>query len=359
MPTARNSNGSTFDGQPFGTPRFQVVEFQKTPWNRWAASLGINACIVLALLLVPLTLNRSLQPQQKVTTVNLIPLTHFTPTQPVLRPRPIAKIVPLAVPSRVINPQPKPRAKAFEVPPPIRKSLEVKAIELPAVPVELPKPEVPKPVVLTRLEAPKPELSSAPLNPTPAKVVKTGGFGDPGGVPANTATNRGPTVQKVGAFDLAEGPGRGSGSGAAGRGKLVASAGFGDRAPIGPAPGQGGGSRGTVRGAGFGDYDSAGPAPAHAARAAAPLQTPVEITYKPKPAYTPEAREKKIEGEVLLEVLFSSAGQVQILRLIRGLGYGLDENAREAASRIRFHPGTKNGAPVDVTGTVHIVFELS
>jgi TonB family protein len=359
MPTAQNSNGSTFGGQPFGTPKFQPVEFQKTPWNRWAASLGINACIVMALLLVPLALNRSLQPQQKVSTVNLIPLTHFTPTQPVLRPRPIAKIVPPAVPSRVINPQPKPQPKAFEVPPPVRKSLEVKAIELPAVPVELPKPEAPKPVLLTRLEAPKPELPSVAANPVPVKVVKTGGFGDPNGVPPSTAANHGPTVQKVGAFDLAEGPGRGSGSGAGGRGKLVASAGFGDGAGSSAAPVPGGSGRGIVRGAGFGDYDSAGPPTTHVARDSAPLQTPVEITYKPKPAYTPEAREKKIEGEVLLEVLFSSAGQVQILRLIRGLGYGLDENAREAASRIRFHAATKNGAPVDVTGTVHIVFELS
>jgi hypothetical protein len=48
-----------------------------------------------------------------------------------------------------------------------------------------------------------------------------------------------------------------------------------------------------------------------------------------------------------------------VIRLVRGLGYGLDENARDAASRIRFHPGTRNGAPVDMTGTVHIVFELS
>jgi len=66
-----------------------------------------------------------------------------------------------------------------------------------------------------------------------------------------------------------------------------------------------------------------------------------------------------VEGDVQLEVLFSSAGQIQVLRLIRGLGYGLDESARQAASQIRFRPGTRNGTPVDVTGTVHIIFQIS
>jgi hypothetical protein len=60
-----------------------------------------------------------------------------------------------------------------------------------------------------------------------------------------------------------------------------------------------------------------------------------------------------------LEVVFSSTGEIRVLRLVRGLGFGLDESARTAASQIRFHPSTRNGNPVDTTGTVHIVFELS
>jgi TonB family protein len=89
------------------------------------------------------------------------------------------------------------------------------------------------------------------------------------------------------------------------------------------------------------------------------VETPVEITFKPRPAYTPEARENRIEGEVLLEVLFSATGQVHILRVTRGLGFGLDENARNAAAQIRFQPGTRGGSPVDMKGVVHIVFALS
>lgn len=75
--------------------------------------------------------------------------------------------------------------------------------------------------------------------------------------------------------------------------------------------------------------------------------------------YTPEAREKRIEGEVLLEILFSADGQIRVLRVARGLGFGLDESARAAASQIRFQPGTRGGSPVDMKGTVHIVFALS
>ena len=138
-------------------------------------------------------------------------------------------------------------------------------------------------------------------------------------------------------------------------------AGFGDSAGAGSSGPGGNGGRGAVRSAGFGEYDTA-PAANHAAVAAAPAQpveTPVEITFKPKPAYTAEAREKKIEGEVLLEVIFGATGQIHIQRVMRGLGFGLDERARDAAAQIRFQPGTRAGNPVDMKGIVHIVFALS
>jgi TonB family protein len=113
-----------------------------------------------------------------------------------------------------------------------------------------------------------------------------------------------------------------------------------------------------VRSGGFSDYQSA-PAPARAAKTSAPLSTPVEIISKPKPVYTPEARERRVEGEVQLDVLFHASGQIQVLRVIRGLGLGLDEAATTAASQIRFRPGTRDGSPVDMRGVVHIVFQLS
>ncbi len=85
----------------------------------------------------------------------------------------------------------------------------------------------------------------------------------------------------------------------------------------------------------------------------------LQILSRPRPEYTAEARRLQIEGEALLEVMFSAAGQARVLRVIRGLGYGLDENAIAAAQSIRFRPAERSGAPVDFTAIVHIVFQLA
>jgi TonB family protein len=86
---------------------------------------------------------------------------------------------------------------------------------------------------------------------------------------------------------------------------------------------------------------------------------PVEILFKPRPAYTPEARRLKVEGEVLLEALFAASGRVQVLRVVRGLGHGLDENAVLAAHRIRFRPAEQDGRRIDSTATIHVTFQLA
>jgi TonB family protein len=86
--------------------------------------------------------------------------------------------------------------------------------------------------------------------------------------------------------------------------------------------------------------------------------TPVEITFKPKPDYTDEGRKQKVNGEVRLEVLFKSDGRVHVVRVLQGLGYGLDEQAVKAAEQIKFTPALHEGQPVDSTALVHIIFEL-
>jgi protein TonB len=91
----------------------------------------------------------------------------------------------------------------------------------------------------------------------------------------------------------------------------------------------------------------------------APPGTPVHITDKPRPVYTPEGRAKKIEGEVLLEVVFRASGEVQVQSVLRGLGYGLDESAENAARQIKFRPAQKNGQSIDSAAVIHIVFELA
>jgi len=158
----------------------------------------------------------------------------------------------------------------------------------------------------------------------------------------------------------------------------VASAGFGDaqlmEAVGRPRPAVG--SRGE---AGFGAVVTA-KAPVQAepavragafdSRIAAPAALPkprmeqswpreVEILFKPRPAYTEEARKLKIEGEVVVEVLFAASGEVKVLRVMQGLGHGLDEAAAQAAANIRFKPAERGGTPVDSTALAHIRFQLA
>jgi TonB family protein len=87
--------------------------------------------------------------------------------------------------------------------------------------------------------------------------------------------------------------------------------------------------------------------------------TAVHIMEKPKPVYTTEGLAKKIEGEVLLRVVFTAAGEVQVQGVLKGLGYGLDESAEYAARQIKFRPALKNGQPIDSAAVIHIVFQLA
>jgi TonB family protein len=87
--------------------------------------------------------------------------------------------------------------------------------------------------------------------------------------------------------------------------------------------------------------------------------TPVEILFKPKPAYTLEAQELHLEGEVLLNVVFLASGGIRLLHIVHGLGHGLDEAAAEAAAHIRFRPASCGGVPRDMNATVHVGFRLN
>jgi TonB family protein len=337
--------------------RFQSLDLKAVPWTRWLWSFAIHAGALLILIAIPVTVQRVVQPPDRVVAVSLVapppPPPPSPPARPV-KPLPVTKV--------------KPRVR-FEAPP-------VKKLAVNTIVPPLPPADIPKPVETVHIEAPKVDLPTRPVvkeEVFPAKTVtpvsqdasrqvKTGGFGDPNGVPAASSPTHGLTLQRLGSFDASAGQSYGSGGagkGASGSGKAIARAGFGDY--DGSGGGSGGGASGSgkaVARAGFGDYDAPVSA-APAVKAAAPVETPVEITFKPKPAYTADAREKKVEGEVQLDVLFSSTGQIHVLRVVHGLGFGLDDSARAAAGGIRFHPATRNGSPVDVTGIVHIVFELT
>jgi TonB family protein len=92
---------------------------------------------------------------------------------------------------------------------------------------------------------------------------------------------------------------------------------------------------------------------------AAPVETNLEVLSKPPVQYTPEARQLKVQGDVVLRVTFTAAGQVQVQGVLHGLGHGLDEEARRVAQQIRFRPATKDGRTVDLTTTITITFQLA
>ena len=214
--------------------------------------------------------------------------------------------------------------------------------------------EPPAPAIHTGVLAPS---VAAPALPRALPTVKTGGFGDPMGVAATGKTPSAMSVAHVGSFDAPIGPGKGTEGVSNGRG-TIASGGFGS---VVAASGQGGNRRssGEIREGGFSDQATAPAAKAASPQEARPSVQPVEILEKPDPVYTAEARAKKIEGNVVLEVIFGAGGTVRVLRVVRGLGYGLDQAAIAAAERIRFRPERVDGKAVDERARLRIVFRLA
>jgi len=92
---------------------------------------------------------------------------------------------------------------------------------------------------------------------------------------------------------------------------------------------------------------------------ATPSSTQAEVAI-PKPAYTDEAKQLKIQGSVVLRVTFYANGQIQVLGVLRGLGHGLDEEAKRAVQQGRvIRPATVNGKPMDSTTNITITFQLA
>jgi TonB family protein len=201
----------------------------------------------------------------------------------------------------------------------------------------------------------------------PASQVQTGGFGDPFGIKGvGKPGGHGLVISQGGAgasFDLPVGPGYGNGSGGRkGARGVIPSSGFGNGIATGNSDHYSGGGGGGGKKAAVADTTFDKHVEEKKVVAAAPdrpTTTPVHIISKPKPSYTDEARDLKLEGEVLLEVTFLASGQCQVVRVVRGLGHGLDEAAQRAAQQIRFTPATSNGQPVDQTATIHVVFQLA
>jgi TonB family protein len=86
--------------------------------------------------------------------------------------------------------------------------------------------------------------------------------------------------------------------------------------------------------------------------------TKPKVRSRVEPKYTDIARLARIEGTVLLEGIVTKEGSIRIQRVIRPLGYGLEEDAAEALSQWTFEPAERNGQPVDVLLNIEINFNL-
>jgi periplasmic protein TonB len=78
----------------------------------------------------------------------------------------------------------------------------------------------------------------------------------------------------------------------------------------------------------------------------------------PDPQYTEEARRAKLQGTCILYLIVDAQGKPRDVRVIRGLGMGLDAQALEAVKQWRFKPSMKDGRPVDVQISVEVAFHL-
>jgi periplasmic protein TonB len=189
------------------------------------------------------------------------------------------------------------------------------------LPVRRPPPPVDPPKIV-RVSDP-PAIKAEPLPPVVAPVVAVAAdVRDRVGVPVDTALP-----------DESHGPGVGNGAGS-GQGTGL---GAGDGSGIGA--GWGGGTGGGPYRPGSGI-------------------TPPTVLREVRPDYTEDGRRRNIEGDVVLEIVVRRDGAVGDVKLLQGLGAGLDQRAIEAVRQWRFSPAQRQGVPVDVVVEVAVEFKL-
>jgi TonB family protein len=352
--------------------RFSLLPETKPRMSALGTSVIIQICLVTIVVILPLLFPQQMIPRAMYMVTNLEGPPLEIPEPP--KPKPpappkVAKVQP-PPPPPVVRPAP-PKldvAKYFKPPiaPPKVKPRQVEA-ELPKVndtfqplnlKVDTAQPARPREPVKTGLMTGGSSAVPTITKPTPVDKVQTGGFGDPNGVVGPGDPNKRANIGQFGNPALPAGPGYGNGSGGAtGQRGIIASTGFGNGVAIPPT---GGKKTGTVQSTGFANSnDVVALAPKKKTDDALAVE-PVVILAKPRPVYSAEAIKLNLEGEVLLEVVFpASGGEVQVNRVIKGLGHGLDEAAMRAAQQIKFKPALSNGHPVDFPAVVHIVFQIA
>jgi len=301
----------------FGDARLSTRPRGRSTTGLWI-SVVLHVVVVVVLIVDPIRASEEPAPPRKRSrTVFILPPAELVklPSALVVVPRLPAPAPRIREVARAEAPKPLPVAPIVS-----------RAIEPPGTPVvaTVERP-VERPVIQPPPETGLFERTNAARTSQTAAAVTTGGFGSAAASPRDAATG----AVMTGGFSS------------------------GARAPLEATKGAG-----EVQTAGF-DQRASAPVQPSVAAPAKPIDRPVEIVFKPTPEYTDEARSARIEGTVSLELEFTAAGDVRVLRVVRGLGHGLDEAAQRAALRIRFSPAQSDGRPVDSRATVHITFRLS
>ena len=86
--------------------------------------------------------------------------------------------------------------------------------------------------------------------------------------------------------------------------------------------------------------------------------SPPKPSAKQEPTYSDEARIAKHQGSVLVSIVIDADGSVRNVKLLRSLGFGLDEAAYEAVRTWQFQPSMKDGQPLAVSANVELNFRL-
>ena len=355
---------------------FKSLEFTESRKRSVWMSVAVHGVLLAVLLVIPLIFTEAIKIRYNTVLIapppvkqQILEVTHYKqppPPKPIIEPKPLVAPPPrkpvVIEPPEIKRPEP-PKIAEVKLPEVIEREKPTPVLR------DTPRindadPSLAPPKIEVRTGAFSTGSSAKPTTNLPAAQVQTGGFGDPNGIRGEGKPGKIANIASLGSFDLPVGPGAGNGTGGAhGVKGTIASAGFGNGvAPVGNGGGGSGGGGGggrAVHQGGFGDSDAKPEQAAPKKHDLGPPQTPVEILFKPKPDYTDEARKLKLEGEVLVRVLFSAGGDVRVLEVARGLGHGLDEAATRAAQQIKFKPAQRDGQTVDSTATVHIVFQLA
>jgi TonB family protein len=327
----------------------------------FVTSVTVNVIILGLMIYIGMTAKKVLQEHKFEQTELIFPTT--PPPQPKFKTPPPPKLPDLPKPKLELQmQQPKINMPKIE-PKPALKPLEMETK------LNTPVMKAAKPAIIL---APQPKAAMTAAMPAQNNTVKASTkpvhLGETFGVTPNPNATRPATVAAIGnPYGGMEGPavaphgvvgsagignGLKSGSNAGTIGK-VAQAGI----PGGTGTATTGYATGKVASAGIPMQMAAVPAMQHSPSEVAP--TNLEVLSKPAVQYTSEARQLRVQGDVILRVTFTAAGQVVIKEVVHGLGHGLDEEARRVASQIRFRPATRNGQAVDLTTNITITFQLA